>query len=114
MTHEIGNYLKVHRKKAGLTQRELGRLIGYDRPWQVSRHEQSHTAPPLLVALAYQEVFQVPVSGIFTGMRGTVGHMIEENIAAFEKEITETNGKGRAAYGIALKLKWLQERNRLT
>src|SRR2546425_6225186 len=36
----VGNYLRTHRKRAGMSQRELGLLIGYEHEGQVSRHER--------------------------------------------------------------------------
>ena len=114
MSHRIlGNYVRVHRKKAGLSQRELARLLGYNREFQISRHEQSHTVPPLLVALAYQEVFQVPISAIFTGIHQTVAQIVVRNKAELEKELLDSKATGRSVEKIAQKLKWLQETRRV-
>jgi DNA-binding XRE family transcriptional regulator len=106
----MGNYIRVHRKRAGLTQLELGRLIGYNRAFQISRHEQSKTAPSLMVALAYQEIFRVPVSAIFTGMHVTVAQAILRNLGAFEMELRQAGHAGRTASRAAQKLKWIAER----
>ena len=109
----LGNYLRMHRRNAGLSQRELARLLGYKRSWQVSRHELCHTAPPLLIALAYEQVFQAPVSALFAGMTATVEKVIEENMAAFEKDLQEMSAKGRTANGVAQKLTWITNRKSL-
>lgn len=106
----FGNYLRVHRRKAGLSQKELGRLLGYRRSWQVSRHERSQTVPPLLIALAYQKIFQTPISALFTGMAATVEKAIEESVASFEKDLKEKGAKGRTADGVAQKLTWITTR----
>jgi DNA-binding XRE family transcriptional regulator len=105
-----GNYLRLHRRKAGLSQRELAELVGYEDPWAVSRHERSLTVPPLLIALAYQEVFQVPLSAIFSGIHSTVSQVIEKNLAALSDELGDRSGKGRSANGTAQKLEWLTQR----
>ncbi len=105
-----GNYLRMHRRKAGLSQRELGRLLGYKRSWQISRHERSQTAPPLLIALAYQQVFRTPVSAIFAGMAATVEQAVEENVVEFEKGLQEKDATGRAANEVAQKLTWITNR----
>ena len=115
MTNRIlGNYLKVHRQKAGLSQLELGRLVGYKHRWVVSRHERSRTAPPFLIALAYQEVFRVPVSAIFTGFHATVAQVIDQSVGEFEKELRDESVKGRRAMLIAQKLEWLTKRRNKT
>ena len=107
------NRLRAHRRKAGLSQHELGKLLGYKRSWQISRHERSQTAPPLLMALAYEHVFQLPISVLFGGMSITVAHLIESNLAAFEKDLQEQT-QGRPATGTARKLRWLTERRNIT
>lgn len=106
----LGNRLRMHRRKAGLTQRELGLLVGYKRRWPVSQHERSRTAPPLLIALAYEAVFGAQVSAIFTGIHETVAQGIEQNIGAFEKELRDRNSNGRRPNETAQKLEWLMQR----
>jgi DNA-binding XRE family transcriptional regulator len=104
------NHIRKHRKKTGLSQREVSLLLGYRNQWQVSRHERSDTMPPLLAALAYEVIFQVPVSIIFSPMHGTAVKTIERNLADFERALTERAG-GRPPRGtIAHKLKWLKNR----
>src|SRR5229473_144274 len=83
----VGNYLRTHRKRAGMSQRELGLLIGYQHEGQVSRHERSKTVPPLLTALAYEIIFRVPVSAIFTGFHSSVTQMVEDGLSAFEQKL---------------------------
>ena len=112
MTHQVThNHIRRHRKRSGLSQREIGLLLGYKNQWQISRHERSEAIPPLLAALAYQVIFQVPVSVIFAPMHGTVLKTIEHNLADFERSLTEsaTRRSGRA---IAQKLKWLKDRRK--
>jgi DNA-binding XRE family transcriptional regulator len=109
----LGNYLRMHRIKAGLSQREVANLLGYARPWQVSRHELSKTAPPLLTALAYQHIFQMPVSALFTGMHMTVADVIEQKLSAFERDLQDRSGKGHMAKATAHKLQWLTQRKSL-
>ena len=90
MTHLVThNHIRRHRKKSGLSQREIAALLGYKNQWQISRHERSEAIPPLLAALAYQVIFQVPVSVIFAPMHGTVLKTIEHNLADFERTLTE-------------------------
>jgi DNA-binding XRE family transcriptional regulator len=106
METRIGNSLRIHRRKAGLSQRELGQIVGYRRSWQISRHERSKTAPPLLIALSYEVIFGVAISAIFAGMQATVSHGVEQRLADFEKLLKEGNGTNETTR----KLQWLKER----
>jgi DNA-binding XRE family transcriptional regulator len=109
----LGNYLRAHRRKSGLSQRELGLLLGYVNEGQVNRHERSKTIPPLIAALSYEIVFRVAVSEIFNGLYSQVERMMEENLAAFEAKLQEQNTKGRKAAETAQKLVWLMQRRDL-
>jgi len=105
----VANWLRVHRRKAGLTQREIARLLGYDDPYQVSRHERMKTAPPLIIALAYEVLFGESVSTLFSAFRLTAASAVERSIEEFERHLQE-EGKGRAAGRTAQKLQWLTDR----
>lgn len=64
----LANYICTHRKRAGLSQRELGKILGYTSV-TVFRHEHVVALPPLLTALRYEVLFSVRVSTLFAGMR---------------------------------------------
>ena len=105
----LGNYLKAHRRKSGLSQRELGLLVGYMNEGQVRRHERSKTTPPLLIGLAYEIIFQVPVSAIFVGFRSSVAIAAEANLEDLKKKL-QSRAEGRQSATTLQKLKWLSER----
>jgi DNA-binding XRE family transcriptional regulator len=107
----LGNYLATYRKQVGLSQKELCRLVGYTRPWPVGRHERSKTVAPLMIALAYEAIFQKPVSAIFSGMYLTVAQSIEKELAGFAERLRAGSGKGRTGRMNAKKLAWIMERN---
>jgi len=105
-----GNYLRTHRKKSGLSQREMGTLLGYNDPGQVSRHERSSSIPPLATALAYELIFRVPVSAIFFGMHGSVERDIEYKLQQLEAGLHKRSVADQDANLVAQKLIWLNER----
>jgi transcriptional regulator with XRE-family HTH domain len=105
-----GNYLRNHRKKAGLTQLELGRLLGYRDEGPVSRHEINKTLAPLRTGLAYEAIFRVPVSEIFPELFAEIKQKMEGNLTALKEDLERRNGKGRGANEAAQKLMWLTER----
>jgi DNA-binding XRE family transcriptional regulator len=109
-TQILGNYLKAYRRKCGLSQRELGLLVGYANENQVCRHEASKATPPLLIALAYEFIFDTPVSTLFVGFRSAVAHAVHTNVEEFMRDL-ERRAEGRPLSADTLqKLQWLTER----
>jgi transcriptional regulator with XRE-family HTH domain len=107
-----GNYLRAHRKKSGLSQREVGNLLGYKDPGQISRHERATSIPPLATALAYELIFRAPVAGIFTGIRDAIVRDVEEKLKEMGLTLENRNAGDRNANLTAQKLAWLTERQR--
>jgi len=105
-----GNYLRTHRKQTGLSQREVGHLLGYKSQWQVSRHERGRTAPPLLTALGYEVIFRVPVSSLFARTHASAARSIAVKLVAFERSLKQSSSKGRTARAAAQKMAWLTQR----
>ena len=85
-------------------------LIGYDTEWQVSRHELSKTIPPLLIALAYEEVFGRPISAIFAGFQSAVAASVSQNFQKFQGELERAHGMAPKSKIIKQKLQWVTER----
>ena len=108
----VENYLKAHRKQSGLSQREIGKLLGYKDSGQISRHERSASVPSLAAALAYELIFRVPVATIFAGMRDTVERRVEEQLQVMKAGLEDRNAIDRDANLIAQKLVWLSARKK--
>lgn len=68
----IACYLKTHRRRLGLTQRELAALLGFSHEWNVCRYEQHTRTPDLEIACACQIIFGVPVEELFPGIYASV------------------------------------------
>lgn len=109
MNQRLDNYLRTHRRKSGLSQRELGSLLGYNDEGQVSRHERSKTVPPLIAAFAYEVIFRIPVSDLFPGIHTEVARQMEANLAALKENLQQRSGKGQGANMTAQKLIWLTQ-----
>lgn len=108
--HATRNHLKAHRKKSGLSQKEIAKLLGYHDAGQISRHERSASIPPLGVALAYEAIFKTPVSGLFAGIHGSVREAIENRLRDLETQLHNRSARDRGANLTAQKLVWLNER----
>lgn len=63
----LQNYLRTHRRKAGLSQDELAFLLGVETGTAVSRYESGRRTPGLLLALAYEAVFGISGKELFAG-----------------------------------------------
>jgi len=104
----LRNHLRAHRKKSGLSQRELALLLGYEDQGQVSRHERSETIPPLGAALAYEAVFRTPISALFLNTHLT--DVIERKLDEMEGNLGQRDAKEPGAQLTAKKLTWLKGR----
>lgn len=67
MSYTLPTYLRMHRRKAGLTQAELAYLIGCPDD-AVSRLERGYRRPNLRTALACELVFRTSLRELFPGM----------------------------------------------
>src|ERR1700687_88267 len=111
-TPRLENYLRTYRKKSGLTQQEVGYLLGRETGAQVSRYEKRHRLPPLETALAYEEIFGVPVGELFAGVRQSVGRDIKKRRVALRAGLQTKTPKPSHARMAAHKLHWLDDRER--
>jgi DNA-binding XRE family transcriptional regulator len=111
MNHSnLASYLRSHRKRSGLSQREVGQLLGYPDQGSVSRHERLCCVPPLMTALGYQAIFHQPISELFPGAYESTRRVIEERLEKLKDDLHQRNAKGRTAAMIARKLEWMWER----
>jgi transcriptional regulator with XRE-family HTH domain len=113
--NRLVNYVRAHRKRAGLSQLELALILGYRNEGVISRHELFRSVPPLLMALGYEVVFQTSVSELFPGLRETVENAIESSLAEFESALhKQENQAARSQMPvIARKLEWINGRRAL-
>ncbi len=73
MTIKLPNYLRMHRRRHGLSQAELASLIGGQSGTRVSRYERGSRLPSLETALAFEAIFKTSVHELFAG----VGERVE-------------------------------------
>jgi transcriptional regulator with XRE-family HTH domain len=66
-SHKLPNYLRLYRKRLGLSQREVAFLIGGGDISKPSRYEHFSQMPELRTALALAVIFRVSVSELFLG-----------------------------------------------
>ena len=56
--HRLLSYLRTHRKRSGLTQKELAFLVGVKSDTQLSRFERLKRLPPTEVFIALMIIFK--------------------------------------------------------
>ncbi len=111
MTKTLANCLRVHRRRTGLSQGELGRLLGYRDESAVAKHERFQAMPPFLVALGYEVIFQVPASELFPGVAETVALGIEQRLGELEHRLRARHeDELLAAVKKVRTLEWLEAR----
>lgn len=108
--HRAPNYLKTHRRRLGLTQREIGKLLGYSDPGQISRHERATSVPPLEAALAYEVIFHVPIALIFVGIRDAIARDVDARLAELTTALRTSEATDSKL--TAQKLAWLTEQQK--
>src|SRR6202521_2855546 len=112
VTPRLENYLRTYRRKSGLTQQEVGCLLGRETGAQVSRYEKRHRLPPLETALAYEEIFGVPVSELFAGIRQSVGRDVARRRLELRAKLQTKTPNAHDARMTAHKLRSLDYRER--
>lgn len=111
VVRRVRNDLRTFRVRAGLSQDELGALLGYPSDVTISRHELSRSLPPLLIALCYEIIFQVPVSEIFVGLKDQAEQHVEKRLLQFEADLEVLKSKQTVVPSeVAQKLVWLSDR----
>ena len=109
-TQRLENYLRTHRKRSGLTQREVAFLLGWKTDGSLGRYEKRRRLPPLKTAIACEEIFGVPVGELFAGVRQAVGKDIEKRRLELRTRLQTTTPKAHDARMIEHKLRWLDDR----
>jgi transcriptional regulator with XRE-family HTH domain len=104
------NFLKAHRRKSGLTQREVAAILGCADSGIISRYERSRHLPPLLVALAFEALFRVPVSKLFAGAYESINQSVEQRLGSLRQDLQGRSGKGSGPALTERSLLWLKER----
>ena len=110
MSGQPGNFIRTHRRNAGLSQRELGTVIGYGHGGAVSQHERVRSLPPLIIAISYCIVLRAPLSELFAGVYESVEQVVEGRLAQLEATLRESCKKRPRHAAAARKLQWLDER----
>ena len=70
------HYLRSHRLRWGLSQKELAYLLGWDRPDVISRIEKKQRSPTLPLAMACFILFVTPSPELFPDMSTSIEALV--------------------------------------
>ena len=91
MKSQVHNYLRAYRKRAGLTQQELARLLGVPSGEEVCRLERHVRHPNLNVAFACQALFGVPAHELFPNFYTKVEQQTKQRAQGFAHVLKKQN-----------------------
>ncbi len=100
---QLTNYLLSNRKRLSLSQDEVAFLLGALSGAKVCRYERFSREPSLETALAYEVIFQRPVSELFPGLY----QEIEQKVAERAKGLHNSRSRRKASLQTARKLEAL-------
>lgn len=83
----LPNYLLTYRKRSGLSQREIGYLLGARYGTQVSRYERFTRIPPLPTAIALCVIYRQPLDALFTGTIRTAEQDTDRRVAQLVRHL---------------------------
>lgn len=93
-TRKLENYLRMYRRRSGLTQREVAFLLGCRNGAQMSRFEKRKRVPSLQTALAFEVILGAPVSELFAGLRESVMKEIAKRAVHPEAQALKNTAEG--------------------
>jgi len=66
--HNLQNYLRMYRRRTGLSEREVAYLLGCHCSSKESRYEHGVRCPNLKTVFAYETVYGAPPENLFSGI----------------------------------------------
>lgn len=96
MFKPLQNYVRSHRLKSGLNQREISVLIGVENRSTVSRIERSLRLPNLEILLALEIVFDEDGQDLFAGVAERVRGEVRDRARALLESLDDRPTKETA------------------
>jgi len=103
---KLTSYLRVYRKKSGLTIREVAYLLGISHA-DLSRYETHVREVPLPVALTCCLLYGFTVPQAFAGMYDLCASLLARRLTLFRNRLIRRISKSRASDSLAHKLSWV-------
>ena len=84
-TEQKRPHIRLLRRRAGLTQRDLAALLGFSSHSQISRWENGNRLPPANALLELQVIFAVVPSGVFPHLRDRAAQAVVARIGKLKQ-----------------------------
>ena len=85
-------HIRLLRRRAGLTQRDLAALLGYRSHSQISRFENGSRLPAANELLQLQVIFGVVPSGVFPHLKDRAAQVVVARIGRLNRTDQRTQG----------------------
>ena len=97
----LPNYLRMHRKRAGFSQREVAILLGIQSAAQVSRYERFRREPTLRTVFTFAVILNQEPTELFAGLYEQATAVVEERARLLRRRIELRQNDPRAARKLA-------------
>ena len=81
MRNATSNRLSLYRRRSGLSQKEVGLLLGYRDGEMIGYYERSQRPPNIAVAFGYEALFGATPRDLFPDMYERIEHLVVTNAA---------------------------------
>jgi transcriptional regulator with XRE-family HTH domain len=98
MARKLPNYIRMHRKRSGLTQMEIAFVLGQESSTEVSRYERRSRKPKLPEAFALALLFGTTVEELFAGLYEDAKNRTIARLRLLQDEI-KLSGCGKRGRG---------------
>ena len=86
-------FVRSHRRKWGLTQVELARLVGLSSRSAVSRIERAERVPTTATIIACGIIFGIAASDLFPSLHEEIGETVQLAVTALQEELADQSDK---------------------
>lgn len=91
----LANYIRTHRKRLGLTQKDVAFLLNVYDGAKVCRYEQFKSEPSLRTALALEIIFRMSVSELFAGLHDSAQHDVLVRTRQLQRQLSQCDEDSR-------------------
>ena len=98
MNNAIAIYLRTYRKRCGLTQAEVARLLGLESGQVASRYERLERSPSLETLFRCQVLFDVLPHELYPGLYERVEKLTRQRIHALIGQLGSDSDERAIAY----------------
>jgi transcriptional regulator with XRE-family HTH domain len=93
---KLPHYLRMYRRRAGLSQEDVAYLLGCHEGTKVCRYERYRRIPTLATALAFEVILGVPVRELFAGIYEKAECEVKRRVGFLARRLITKPGRGTA------------------